>query len=746
MKRGLIRIGKALAAGALILVVSASILILLVIHWPSIIFNTANIERAAEYARRFGIDLYWKDLDASATPIGAYRSRLSLSFERLCIAGPEAPVRGCFATARVVAIVNFSSWPPRISVLGPVRLKGGSFQWAPEEPQAGASGQVPRAGGEGAGLPWGLPELPSWVRGARLRNIEVEVSSLRLRMVHEPVDLSFRVVSADPTGDDRLPWEFDVSVSGKLPAGNIGQVGGRLTLAEFGRGSGLSGRLNGRIERAFVQIFSEDSEEIPPWLRGLELRECWINLQGTEAAGKLLLECPMKLDMRLPSLKTLTRFELPSEISFKLSANLTVPISLSFSFPLEPSIHGTVDLDLEPIQTDVLRTELDLSARIEGGRVASEVLVDMWVPRFEDLKRLLRESPWAVPAPWNVLKGNVRVASRGEVILAGGARTSLSVMLPFRVESELTSMFQNFNIEGDGKFTWSIPLQEEGPSSALLRADVALDNVKLALPRFNLASAPRFFPDPRIHEQAKAEDPSRADVFTYDIRVRTAKGGPLKLIAGQAKEPVPIQLDLRFARDQPLEGRIKLLEFPLEVLKRKAVLEYASLDLAPRVDESPVSGSVRIEYVDYDVRVLLLGTVGEPQIQLVSEPPLPEADLLSVLLYGRPREELDPEQESSLVSARAAIAERAIGLFSIYVLASTPFESVGYNPETGTFSAKVRLAEGTSLTLGTETGEAGVLGFRKRLGSNWAIRTELLSPFERGRQTISTFLEWSKRY
>jgi hypothetical protein len=82
----------------------------------------------------------------------------------------------------------------------------------------------------------------------------------------------------------------------------------------------------------------------------------------------------------------------------------------------------------------------------------------------------------------------------------------------------------------------------------------------------------------------------------------------------------------------------------------------------------------------------------------------------------------------------------------MYLLASTPVESVGYDPATKVFHAKVRLANGTSLNLGSNMKALNQIGLRKLLGPNLAIVSYLENPLDPVHRTLTAFLEWSKGY
>jgi hypothetical protein len=90
------------------------------------------------------------------------------------------------------------------------------------------------------------------------------------------------------------------------------------------------------------------------------------------------------------------------------------------------------------------------------------------------------------------------------------------------------------------------------------------------------------------------------------------------------------------------------------------------------------------------------------------------------------------------------MADSAIGLVTMYYLASTPVESIGYNPETKGFTAKVKLRQGLSLVVGT--GEASQeVGLRKRIGRNWTVETTAITDDEAGKKGVA-MLRWGKRY
>src|SRR5262249_48106398 len=62
----------------------------------------------------------------------------------------------------------------------------------------------------------------------------------------------------------------------------------------------------------------------------------------------------------------------------------------------------------------------------------------------------------------------------------------------------------------------------------------------------------------------------------------------------------------------------------------------------------------------YDVEVRVSGRAAKPSLALTSEPTLPESDVLAVLLFGAPTQDLGQSQQANL-------QQRAVGLASSYV-------------------------------------------------------------------------------
>ena len=120
-----------------------------------------------------------------------------------------------------------------------------------------------------------------------------------------------------------------------------------------------------------------------------------------------------------------------------------------------------------------------------------------------------------------------------------------------------------------------------------------------------------------------------------------------------------------------------------------------------------------------------------------------QADIVAMLLFGKSPEQLDSDQQSSAANAQTAAANSAFGLASLYLLASTPVEYVGYDPASRTYTVKFRLPGGATLQMGSDDQSRGVQ-LRKRISSHLAVQTELTSTQTQG-DIVTTLLEWYGR-
>jgi|GEM_PF-6203250 len=424
------------------------------------------------------------------------------------------------------------------------------------------------------------------------------------------------------------------------------------------------------------------------------------------------------------------------------TADLTAKYRGSFMFPvaLKANVDGNQlkltlakEADAKPVLNGDIHFEMQrhtLTLTKADGK--------FWVENFESVVGLLRRTPFAVPSPFNSLSGPIDLDANYTATADGK-----NISMPLKLVLKLAQGDQRLVADASGK------LEIIAGEGTRLEAELNLSEVALDLPPLSIEKIPPIFPDSRILASDRERKTSSEDEssFTYRFRIKTTSARSLLLSTNFAKAPVPVELDLSLLSYKPMSGEIKIGSAPLEVFRRNAALQSATLSF-PGTDLPPtLKADLKVRYAEYTVFVHFFGTIERPDFFLTSDPPLSEQDAMSVLLFGRTASEIDTSESESLAGTRAAIANRAIGLASMYLLATTPIESVGYDPVANTVSTRVRLRDGTTLSVKSGTRGVAGLGIKQSLGGPWSIRTEIENvEQQQNERSASAVLEWSKRY
>jgi len=300
-------------------------------------------------------------------------------------------------------------------------------------------------------------------------------------------------------------------------------------------------------------------------------------------------------------------------------------------------------------------------------------------------------------------------------------------------------------MRGDGTLTVNRPLSST--RSIENEATFLLDEIALQLPRLEPARLPAVRLDSRILTSETGRPPSGSKAPRLAIRsaLRVRTGKEALLYSNLAKTPIPLSLNVKFTQPQgALAGTIQASSFHAEVFRRNAIVDHMRLLRRPDSRSGEIDGLILYDAHEAQVRIRLLGTTEKPHVVLESDPPMNESEILGLLLYGKSPNELDPDQQSTVANTQTAIADRAFGLASLYLFASTPIEYVGFDPASRTYTMKFRIPGGASLELGSSLEASRTVQVRKRIASHFAIQAQ-------GRNTpegnsVGTFLEWFNRY
>ena len=385
------------------------------------------------------------------------------------------------------------------------------------------------------------------------------------------------------------------------------------------------------------------------------------------------------------------------------------------------------------------------------------------IGNYSGLARKLYRGDFSIPQPFASLAGDVRVNADWRGSLSEFSRGATTI--PWKATSALWSARQKFFTTSRGIFRLG-----GDEKNNELEAEVALENVALDLPEMSLAPI-RLLPDPRIRSfEPKA--PTTKPGFRYRVRVRTPEGQPIRLRSNLAMGPIPIALNVLLTDDAGPRGSVTVLSFPVEFFRRRGELERLQVAFAARGGNPVIDAVFRVRYAEYVITLKAIGPASKPTFEASSEPPLPERDVWAALLFGRKLEtdrssdgasreptlsstpqqgspfasRLSSEEARSAAEMQAAAVDGGLSLATMYLLASTPVESVSYDPISGEVRAAVRLADGAAITVGSDLRSSRSVGFRYRLGNNWYVTTTLEDALDFTNTRLGTRLEWTRRY
>jgi hypothetical protein len=347
---------------------------------------------------------------------------------------------------------------------------------------------------------------------------------------------------------------------------------------------------------------------------------------------------------------------------------------------------------------------------------------------------------WAVPAPLNNLHGSLHLDFSIPDI------QSSDPAVHFNILSDLKDSLQTFQVAAEGD-----------ASATKISADIQLKKIVVQLPYLEVKQMPSLKIDKRIktpeafeQEKENLMNPSlslkteRPLSFLYKFSIRTEN--PILLYSNLAKTPVPIRLQLLLESNRSPEGVLHVDQFKMQIFRQIATVDHLLIEKKGASKLDQLEGLIIYTTSGITINLILTGTATHPRMAFQSEPPLTQQQIVALLLFGKYPDNLDQDEFASTQTMTSALTSGAFGIASLYLFASTPIEHVGFDPVTQAYSVRIRIAKGMSVEVGSTANENERITFRKRLSPHWQISTELKHEVENQTNTISTFLEWFKRF
>jgi hypothetical protein len=752
------------------------------IWWkPQILLNEKMAKKALKYAPE-ELKVSWKGFRWDFQRTGFLAKRMDLDLTDLCFSyGPS--MEGCAPHFQVDISFAFESLIPSITRIDKVDALVSHFVMHPTEAvKDPLKGPLPdlRA-------PSFADYYPSAIDAKTLGQVSLEVKEFRMESKEGPPllaklkfakqnvpganDIQFRL-DADATqgkdlnlvlaGDGRVPpgekvFAFNGSARGKVAGWNMNLP---LTL-RWGT-------------TADIQTQADLRQKGTRFNTPLELH--WSPKELKAQTGALSLGAPMQgRKLGIDRCELVSRMNAKKGFPEKTTLTCGLSMQSRTSAKALPTVKSTLvgDLNLKPLDRDRVKADFTLNEKgerpllpshinaslqaeinVTEGTVLGEPILKFdgflgtenmaeWVP-------ILRGTPYAIPAPLNVLTGPIHLEMKLDKV-DGRKEVAVTAVLT----TNLTGAGQSLVTRSEAMIRVTNPFD---PNRALFAdAKVVLQNVQVEAPPLQLGLPPNGIPDSRFVTNAQLKAKKEAEKLAeYDPGMPVEWSAtitneqPIRISTNLLKNAVPLAVNLKLGSKNPMEGFVEVLPMPINIFSKKADVQSIKVSFLPRSKVMQLNGVVVNKTSEVEIRILLLGSTEKPRVEFESDPPLDRDQIVSVLLFNKSLAEVqkqvitdDEAQSSSNVSQ--AMSDGAFGLFSLFFLSSTPIQSVGYDAASQSYNIRFKLGDKTTLGLGSNFGNKREVSLRRSLGGPWAIRTELTQEQEKP-NVLLTMLEWFKRF
>lgn len=495
-----------------------------------------------------------------------------------------------------------------------------------------------------------------------------------------------------------------------------------------------------------ILLTLEDVKNKNIW-RGAELgmRTCILQAELSQKLGhpeNIDLKCSL-LARPLKKIKYIDTVDTELHVRIK-TVSFGEDISEKLSLEGEVELSGATALVQGNIEA-LGNISLQLKPHFKITELRSHLLWDLEVPEFALWKDLTERTAFAIPAPLHVLKGPITL--KGSAVIpekdsALNAKAELKTIL----KSERQKFYSSTQVQAELRNSLL------DPKGLKVAVQALLEEIVLEAPPLRLEAPPQVLPDGRFKltrdadlQKKKKKEEAKKPTFPIEWSVEVKNEKPI-LVSNQIfKTPLPFAVDIQVDQNLSPQGKASLLKYPFEIFKKAATVERIDVILHPNSQTPELSGKVTYKNPEVDIDILLLGSTAKPRVEFESDPPLNRQQIISVLLFNKSLDELNEEEVSSATNISHAMSDGAFGLFSLIFLSSTPIQSIGYDPVSQNYTARLKIDDSTTLSIGSNFDERRQFTVRRRLGGPWSVRTELRQTEEQP-DVVLTLLEWLKRF
>ncbi|MFV3410453.1 translocation/assembly module TamB domain-containing protein [Bdellovibrio bacteriovorus] len=745
---------------------------------PEVVINEKNVRWALQYAPE-SLKISWDHLEFKFESPDWTHKRIQVSAKNLCVS--YAPLlHTCAPGISIDVAMAFTNWRPQLEQLREVTMEVSELtlnlpakEEAPEEPQS----LLPNLK-----LPAFAELMPQQLDFNLMGSLRLSVKNIRVNFPEGapllaqaevlrrpsplPAELNFDLsAQAEQEGSFAAKVQSNIllnlqklSINGKAQVSTSSLSIATPLTATWGRDLRAQAKplvRYGKIKLDPAVNLHWSDKELDITLGDIQLKNIWrktsLRLQGCAIRSTLdsekgypakaglqcgLIVTPDKNRAGIKNVDTLLKATLAAHTQGKgASERLRIDGQAELT-GANTFLQGQVRINGE--------TEIKLQKPMEITAAKAAAEVHLRIPDFVVWKDLFESTPFAIPAPLHVLKGDVDLDLHAQLTDLDSPLTA-DATAQTRLSSKNQKLFvkAKADLETLGKVL--------KPQGLKVHADVILQDVHLQAPPLRLAIPPQVLPDKRfvmrkdldITEEEKSASSKIPFELQWSVKIKTEK--PVLISSNLLQSPVPIALDIQAQNDRKPQGKVMVQSFPFEFFRKKATVNNVDLIFHPDTVAPELSGKISYSNPEVDIRILLLGNTQRPIVNLESDPQLNQQQILSVLLFDKSLDELNEDEVNSTSNMSRAVSDGALGLFSLLFLSSTPIQSISYDPNSQSYTARMRLDDNTTFSMQSNMTEQRQFTLRRRLGGNWSVRTELSQEDDRA-DVVQTLLEWMRRF
>lgn len=353
----------------------------------------------------------------------------------------------------------------------------------------------------------------------------------------------------------------------------------------------------------------------------------------------------------------------------------------------------------------------------------------------ENIQKYVPKPYNILPAPFNVLEGDLFTFVK--ILNLEGSDL---VKIESNTLIDLSGPKQNLKLD----IASAVPLSVKDYGFGPIEIGVDFKKVMLQLPRLSKRSPPpQLIPDRRFKKSLESlpkENQKKLDI-SFDLQALNKQA--LHIKSNLLDEPLRMNFDLKIKTGEIQKGFVQLLPLKTTIFKRPINVQNVVVTFNAPVD--PVIGAtIKFLLPEYKITLTLEGPISDPRYAFSSDPPLPQSDIYSVLLFGRPLAELDPNDKMAANKTNKLLAQGILSLSVLYFLAGSPVEYVGYDPESKNTTAQFGLGKKSSIRVGGSREGVNSTAIRRSLGKGWFIDTSVQdssTPTSRDEKNYGVLLE-----